>query len=499
MTSVIRMSLAAFLLIPPVAYADSNFEGLTKAVPDGANTLLAIDVDRILTTEMARANGWGDPEKADNRPTYLPPEAAKVIVAAQVDPMNRFKQDWEAAIISLNEPLPMRLVAKAEGGYPDKINGKAAAWTPSDAYFVELDESTLGVVYPANKQAVSRWIDEQTQGTLELSSYLQGAVTDAAKSTGPQFSLALDLKDTIPIHRLHERLTESEIVEKHKLDIDQMAALFSSLQGVKLGITITDKAQASARIEFGISVPFDAEVGKAFVLGALTNLEAEIPDIDAWDFRVDYDAIIAEGDLSVSGLRRILSLVEIPSTKFSSLQGEDTQSEGSVDNVAQKSLTYYKSTTKLIEDLRTHSKSSRGDNFWFDRYAKKIERLPILDVDPDVLDFGQKTAETLRVMSGARKSANISSGVSRTNIAASSGSGGSGYNNYGYNYGGYGYRRDNGRGYGSRARGEERAQNAAKKRFQATATSKKIEGFQLIDNASYELRRTMTERYGIEF
>jgi len=484
---------AALLLMPSGVHADAEFEGLAKLVPDGANTILAIDVDRILETEMARTNGWGRPENAGNRPTYLPPEASKVIVAAQVDPLNRFRQSWEAALIGLKEQIPMRLVAKAEGGYTDTINGKTAAWTPSNAYFIELDEATLGVVSPANKQAVSRWIDDQNKGGSELASYLEYAVNDVA--TGPQFMLALDAADSIPVHRLHERLTESEVVAANKLNVEQMITLFSTLRGLKLGITISDKAMASARVEFGVTVPFDADIGKAFVLAAMTNMEAEIPGIEEWSFSIDHDAIVAEGELSVAGLRRVLSLLEMPTTKFSSLQDEETDSEGSADNIAKKTLAYYKSITGLIEDLRGHSKSSRGDNFWFDRYARKIERLPILHVDADMLDFGQNTAETLRVMSGARKSANISAGVSRTNIAASGG----GYNNYDYRYGGYGYRRNSGRGYGSRARGEQRAQNAANKRFQATATNKKNEGFRLIENASYELRRTMTERYGIEF
>jgi hypothetical protein len=495
---MIRICAAVFLLMPVVVCTASEFDDLAKAVPDGANMILAIDVDRIMTTEMAQTNGWANPDNAGNRPIYLPSESDKVVVAAQVDPADRFKQAWEAAVISLKEPLPMRLIAKAEGGYADTINGKSAAWAPSDSYFIEYDESTLGLLHPANKQAASRWIDQQQDANDSgLSLYLAESVR--AVTSGPQFMLALDAKDAIPAHRIHQNMTKSKVVEKYKLDVEEMTAVFSSLRGVKLALTFTDKAQASARVEFGRSLPFDADVGKAFVLAALTNLEAELPGIDAWAFRVDQDAIVAEGELSLPGLRRVLSMVEIPTTKFSSLKGEDTESNGDADDMAQKSLTYFHSVTKLIEDLQRHSKSNRGDNFWLDRYAKKIDRLPILYVDPDLLDFGQNTSETLRVMSGARKSANISSGVSRTNIAASAGAADSAYNNYGYNYRGSGYRRNNGRGYGSRARGEERAQNAANKRFQATATSKKLEGFRLIANASSELRRTMTERYEIEF
>jgi len=350
MMSMFRLMFAALLLMPSGVHADAEFEGLAKLVPDGANTILAIDVDRILETEMARTNGWGRPENAGNRPTYLPPEASKVIVAAQVDPLNRFRQSWEAALIGLKEQIPMRLVAKAEGGYTDTINGKTAAWTPSNAYFIELDEATLGVVSPANKQAVSRWIDDQNKGGSELASYLEYAVNDVA--TGPQFMLALDAADSIPVHRLHERLTESEVVAANKLNVEQMITLFSTLRGLKLGITISDKAMASARVEFGVTVPFDADIGKAFVLAAMTNMEAEIPGIEEWSFSIDHDAIVAEGELSVAGLRRVLSLLEMPTTKFSSLQDEETDSEGSADNIAKKTLAYYKSITGLIEDLR---------------------------------------------------------------------------------------------------------------------------------------------------
>lgn len=496
---MIRVCIPAIFLLSQVVGGASEFDDLAKALPVGANTVLLIDADRILSTEMAKANGWGDTEKAADRPLYLPAEAEKVIVAAQVDPMNRFSQSWEAAVISLNESMPMRLIAKAEGGYTDTINGKQAAWTPSDSYFIQLDDDTLGLMHPANKQAAARWIDGQQKAGSTLSSYLQEAVDGMA--LGPHFVLALDTKDAIPAHRIHQKLTESEtgLVAKHKLDLDTTVELFTSLQGVTLDITLSDKAQAEARIQFERTVMFGADVAKEFVLSSLTSLGADIPGVDAWTFRVEHESIIAEGELPLPGLRRILSMVEIPTTKFSSLKDENTETEGSAEEIASKSLAYYQSATKLIEDLERHSKSSSGDNYWFDRYAKKIERLPILHVDADLLNFGQKTAETLRVMSGARKSANLSAGVSQANIGASSGDGysgsyRSGYGRYGNYYRGSGYASSS-----SRASAQQRSQNAANKRFQRTATSKKIEGFRLINDASYELRRKMTERYDIEF
>lgn len=497
--TMIRVGILAGLLVPQVLCAASEFDNLAKDVPPGANVILLIDVEKTLATEMAKTNGWASPEKVATRPAYLPPEADKVVVASQVDPPNGFKQSWESAVVGLKESLPMRLIAKAEGGYVDAINGKECAWVPSDAYFVQINENTLGLLHPANKQAASRWIDEQKSSRTGVSSYLQSAIDEVA--TGPQIVLALDAKDALSAHQLHQRLSESKVVAQAKLDVDSMVGLFSSLRGITLGITISDNAQARAEIEFGQTITFDAAVGKAFVLAALTNLQAEIPGVDAWTYSIRENSIIAEGELPLPGLRRILSTLEIPTTKFSSLKGEDTESVGSAEDILTKSLTYFKSISGLIKDLERQSKSSSGDNYWFDRYAKRIDRLPILHVDPDLLDFGQKTSETLRVMSGARKSANLSTGVAKANIGASTDNdeGSNGYVGYGRN--GYrgGYRRSGYASVSGRASAQQRSINAADRRFQATATTKKIEGFRLIDEATYELRRTMTERYNSEF
>ncbi len=480
----------------------ADFDELAEMVPIGANVALIIDVDRILSTDMASKNGWGSPDAVANRPMYLPPEADRVVVSAQVDPVRRFAQAWEVAVISLKESLPMRLIARAEGGYTDTLNGQEVAWVPSDAYFVSLGENILGLIYPANRQAVSRWLRQRQNELGGISDYLRSSIQAvSAGPSAPQMVLAFDARDAVQPHRVHQDVSESPIVKEHELNVEEITNLLVSLVGARLKISISDSARGRAEISFGQTIPFDADVAKALVLNALTNLEAELPGADNWVFRVEGSMITAEGDLDEEALRRVLSVVEIPSTKFSSLREEDTESEASQDEIARHSLAYFQSVTKLVEGLQKRSKSSNGDNFWFDRYAKKIDRLPILHVDPDLLDYGQKTAETLRYMSGKRKGANIDTGVARSNINASGGYGyGDGYSG-GYNgyYGYYGYR---GAGYEdvtSRSRAESKAHIAAKNRIQAGATKTKIEGFRLIENATFEIRRTMTERYGIEF
>jgi hypothetical protein len=60
---------------------------------------------------------------------------------------------------------------------------------------------------------------------------------------------------------------------------------------------------------------------------------------------------------------------------------------------------------RYMDDLRKESKDSvtLGQNAaWIDRWARKIERLPMLDVDNDMLDYGGYVAAALRASSDVR-------------------------------------------------------------------------------------------------
>ena len=134
----------------------------------------------------------------------------------------------------------------------------------------------------------------------------------------------------------------------------------------------------------------------------------------------------------MDALRLVLSLMEPPSTKFSSLKDTNVE-EATGDDMAANSLAYFKSTQSYLKDLRQQGGSHNSDAYWTDRYAAKIDQLPILHVDDDLLDYGQKLTETLRVMSGSRKMTNLEGGMAARN-EMSGGGYGYGYDNYNYSY-----------------------------------------------------------------
>ena len=471
--------------VSPVA--GSEFRDLVTRVPGGANIVMAIDVQKTLSSPLGVQKGWGKrlTEGAEDRPTYLPPEADKAIVAVQADLIRGLDRSWEVAIMGMTEMIPMRLIARSEGGYVDTINGVEAAWVPSDAYFVQLDKNVLGVMAPADRQALSRWAEHKDEGPkMEISEYLSVAV--AGMSRGHQIMLAVDAGSAVQIHRVKERLEQSGFAKEHSIDVEATAAMIAGLRSAVLEISFTDKATAVARIDFSQPVGLNKAVARAMVLAALDRMQMGLPDVDSWKCSVEDNSIVLAGDLSGDSLRRILSSAEPPSTKFSSLKDQNVE-EASGDDMAKNSLTYFKTIDSMVRDLKVKARSSSSDGYWIDRYASKIDRLPILHVDDDLLQYGEKLTESLRVMSGSRKMATLQgAAASRSDMA----SGGFGVYNTGYGYGAYSY---------STPAARERNAGMARTNAAAAGTAVKVEGWNLIDNATGEIRREMTKRYNIEF
>ena len=425
---------------------------------------------------------------------YLPPEASHVIVAADVDIVRDFDRSWEFAALALREPMSMASIARAEGGYPDTINDVPAAWIPSDAYFLQIESQVLGMLHPSNRQAIARWVDSNRPAPGPPVGYLARAATRVEGA--PQIVLALDTRGAAQPHRLNESLSKNPVVQQHDLNLGSMIDLLMGMKGLILEVTISDKVEGALQLDFGETVSISPSAAKDLLRNALSGFQVELPGIENWTTDVRSQSIRFSGALEDAALRRILSLLEIPSTKFSSLRDVNTD-ESSANLTVKASRQYYSSIAVLIDDLEDHSSKLRGDAYWMDRYALKIERLPILHVDAELLEFGSKTVETLRLMSTSRKSSSLRAGVRASNIGANTATTGV-YSNYEYRYNGSGYNdATSAARYNSRQtqveKGNARTQEAA------VGTSTKIEGFRLIRSAQGDIRQVMTERYGVEF
>ena len=487
------LRLVAALMVFSTAFLTSGAspavadDELLKYVPPGANALVVIDVDSLLRSRMGISEGWGDRSKLEysERPILVPPEAQTAVVAAQLDAGNQLARVWELAVLRLKEEVALDHIARTEGGYVDTINETQVVWTPSEAFIVDLGAPELGIVYPADRQYVSRWAGfARSNQTPVISEYLKAAADQVSPTA--QIVMALDLLDAPDPHRIETALSTSETLAGNQKRQEQLAPIITGIRGITLTIHVSTQARGVLRLDFSDDVaPFSVQA-KPLVLEALDRFGAHIPDMDIWVTRTEGQTIEMEGVFSESGLRRITSLLEVPTQKFSELHDDQPAEEGS-DDYTSASLAYYRGVKALLDDLRETLSDERDNQaLWMERFARKVDAMPILNVDDELLDWGATVGETFRSMGLAVRQSGIRGGVRTSQARGSDNRYYGGYSNYGrYGY----YVGDDSQSRTNVIRAEERGQERMSR----------YENWNELENATADIRRRMTQKYGVEF
>ncbi|MEM9660655.1 MAG: hypothetical protein AAF961_19995, partial [Planctomycetota bacterium] len=88
------------------------FDKLLSRVPPDANALVLIDVESTLAAPIAQRQGWARKLETAyvKRPVFLPPEAKRLALAADLDPARDFLGRWEIALMETPEPPSMRSI-----------------------------------------------------------------------------------------------------------------------------------------------------------------------------------------------------------------------------------------------------------------------------------------------------------------------------------------------------------------------------------------------------
>lgn len=146
---------------------------------------------------------------------------------------------------------------------------------------------------------------------------------------------------------------------------------------------------------------------------------------------------------------------------------------------------YYKSLMRMIDDVRVpKGKTIGATRLWMDRYAKKIDRLPILGVDEDLVNLGAYVAGNLRFAANAYRDAGIQYSSQRGSTATGKR----------YSYGNYGSFRY------TAAESEGSKQNAAiYRQIHSQAASQRLDIWRDIGEETAKIRRLLTQRYNVEF
>jgi hypothetical protein len=490
--SVRLVGLAALVTtwaLPTPAWA--QFGDLIKRLPRSANAIVLLNMEKAKQSPMGVREGWAKKvDKAFNSGLIrVPPQAARFVLASQID-LASMEPVWSAAVVDLADDLSLEQLAKLRGGTLDKLGDLSAVALPNDTYVVQFGPKVLGAMGPGNRQSVLRWIREtQGKGKTELSPYLQKAA-GYSDNAGTEIIMAIDLEGALSWERVAKYLSaHKELLKPSDVELNKLASVLSGVQGVRLGVRVGDRPSGNLTIDFGQDASLLSPIAKPLLLQVLADGGMQIDDLDEWQPETAGTTVSLRGYLTTSGLQRVMAIVESPTSS------EDTAPESAAKHSpgelqasrAKASLDHFHAVTGMADDLKKamhNAPTLASTTLWFDKYAKRIERLPILNVDEELLQYSGFVASALRQAGGSVRTMGIQKGVAQAQITSSSA---------GYGYWGWGYSPR------AEARGIASDRRAVRAELKGTmATDVHALRAQIIA-ATAEIRRKMTQKYQVEF
>ncbi len=385
-------ALAAFVLLAGNASAD--FKSLVTRVPSEANAIVLIDVEGFMNNPLAVREGWKAKmvNAYTQKPVTIPPEASRVVMAALIDPLD-MGSIWEVSLMDLTKPLSLDLLARAEEGYVDKLGQASAVWSPTNAYFIQIDQLVLGVACPADRQFAARWVARKPSPSSSLSAYLSSAAGTVGTAT--PLVMALDLQDVTCAMKVRRRLEVEKFdsLEGKNPDLDALSQVIGGIRGVKLSVAIGEEATGKGVVDFDRDTAVLASFAKPLLLELLSQMGASIDDFEGWQVTAKGKQVSFEGKLSTDGLRRLLSVVEPPAPAQADSASPVKTGASEKDVKAAAAQQYYKAAREIFQKLDKQLQGGRSPvspatmAVWMKRDATAISRLPILNVDPDLVQF----------------------------------------------------------------------------------------------------------------
>jgi len=462
----------------------ADFADLTRRVPAQANAVLLVDVDAIHRSPMGAKDGWAKNHEKDSLTGVdsLPAAVERLVIGAQIDPTT-LDAAWKVGVAATRKAMTPAQLAAAEGGTTDELAGRQVVISPRKTYFAMLAPQTVGAMHPANRQEFARWL--RTDGGL--SPYLKDAT---AKATAPVF-LAVDTTDVFDPPGLRSKLATSKVIAGHEAQLDAIVRAIAGLKGIRLAVQVVPTLRGELSLD-GDSVSALTPVAKALVLMALDASGNAVEDLEAWTVQSSGTSVVLSGGLTERGLRQLVSPLLTPAMAAAGSAPSTTAPDKPSVEASQK---YFRSVSKLLNELhkqkqQTYNNLARA----YQNYAQQIDELPLLGVDPDLLNYGAQVAVTLRGLATLGKATLSQSqmlSIQRADAAVQS----SGSTPYGNSYWGYDYAPT------TQTTNVSNAPQINSLIAQAGANERVVrqQTWANIDKATAEMRRKMVTKYKVEF
>lgn len=451
------------VLFPLDALAqEASMSSVLASSPNRANCFLYMDAPSIKSFVA------GTPVADD-----IPDGLREVRLAGEFE-LKSLNMLWQVGSVSLKQSLDATRLAKMLNGYVETIGSRQIVWSPRQSYLVPMANNQMGLVRPADRKLASRWL--RNEKTSDVSTYLRNRATQSTNFVA--LLLAIDLEDSWSPIAIEQRIATFESIKS--LDTAAAAKTLSTIQGVRVMVSKKNLDDCIISMDFSTNPSSLLPVAKDFFVEVLSRNQSSIPEASTWKPSLEQNTISLRGTISPGTIDDLLGLFAFHSQATDSHPAASASSptQGTESDAASICKIYFDKVSGVVKRVRDYSASNTGDRAQLNgRMANRIDAIPTLNVDQELVNYGAAVAKGLRGNMVALQTANISYG---TDAVVNSG-----VNAYADVYGGVYY--DVNRPYQYQAMGQGVGNTAYR------------EIIAKIDQMEADMRRNLTEKYQVQF
>lgn len=447
-------------------------------LPTDVNAVARINVANVYKAPLAKNEGWAKKatESFINEVAFIPPGTDEILIGAQLDIAENFSASRKFAVIVPEAGMTLEKLSAFLPNSIETLAGRPATAFGPDGYVLDAGDGCWLTTGVSSRQAISRWYrDGAVPGGSRVSRYLRNALR--SKENSAQFILVIDLQDGFAGDKITHELEEEKWF-KSEAALRDAAKTLESVQGIVISINVNEERSGSVAVEFEKDTAVLKPVVDKLADAILDRLGANTNDFHDWKWSVKGKQIVGNGPVTKGAGRKLLSVLEPPSITHAISASQDATPE---NKAATTSLKYFKSVRILLDDLQEELKGTKLNHaLFFERYARKIDEMPRLNVDSALLDYATKVSSSLRYQAQSQRVHSMNASTRMKQDHASS---------YAY-AGSYGWY-VSGSSFGT--------SSVIKAQENQGAKELQISEWKQIEEGMNTLRRSLTEKYQIEF
>ncbi len=456
-----------------------------KWLPAEVNAVARVNVGEIYQSPIAKKEGWlkRAAESFIQQESLVPPGTEQIVVGAELDLSDNLTARRKYSIIVPDSSLTLEKLAPWIPGGIGELSGKKMAQFGNDGYIVDAGDGCWLTTSSSSRQLIARWLKSaQAKNGNQLSTYLQTALKTS--ETSPQMILAIDLHDNFSAPEVMEQFQSSDF-NLSKDAARNAADVIESIHGITLTMSVGTERSGAVTIDFGKEAAPLKPILDKLIEEVLDRVGVETEKLHEWKWTLNGRRISGSGPVQPGTGREILAILDPPSITHA-ISSNSTGATPEV-SVARTSHKYSKSLQVLLDDLRTTlNREKHNHAVLFERYARKIDDLPKLNVDGLLLDFSGRVSSSLRYQGQSERMNKINAGThKRQTYAAASMPGFQG------NIGPY--------NAGWNPIGPADSPGVIDAQANQAAKGVRFSEWKQIEDGLVAIRRAMTEKYQLEF